>query len=237
MASVTDIDGVGDARAETMAEEGYDSLESIAEADPADLAEDIPRVTEDRATTFTLQAENLLEGDEPDEEEKSEEEILGPMATEEDEEDVEGDEGDTEVVDAEAEEERSEEIEDAEEAAEDAEDDEQERVGGSSGTDYYDLTIESDDERVETEFVAAVTERRRHYRSRNPTRSNICEEILDQYRENGLNLSLTRDQLNVLHSAIRGRKNTYKGSSQIEEMELMIEILEQVQEVRDRVTA
>lgn len=230
MASVTDIDGVGDARAETMAEAGYDSLESIAEADPADLAEDIPRVTEDRATTFTLQAENLLEGDEPDEEEESEEEVLGPMATE-------GDEGDVESVDEEEEGEHSEEIEDAEEAAEDAEDDEQEGVGGSSGTDYYDLTIESDDERVETEFVAAVTERRRHYRSRNPTRSNICEDILDQYRENGLNLSLTRDQLNVLHSAIRGRKDTYKGSSQIEEMELMIEILEQVQEVRDRVTA
>ena len=230
MASVTDIDGVGDARAETMAEAGYDSLESIAEADPADLAEDIPRVTEDRATTFTLQAENLLKGDEPDEEEESEEEVLGPMATE-------GDEGDAEAVDEEAEEEHSEEIEDAEEAAEDAEDEEQKVVGGSSGTDYYDLTIGSDDERVETEFVAAVTERRRHYRSRNPTRSNICEEILDQYRENGLNLSLTRDQLNVLHSAIRGRKDTYKGSSQIDEMELMIEILEQVQEVRDRVTA
>ena len=230
MASVTDIDGVGDARAETMAEAGYDSLESIAEADPADLAEDIPRVTEDRATTFTLQAENLLEEDEPDEEEESEEDVLGPMATE-------GDEGDVESVDEEEEGEHSEEIEDAEEAAEDAEDDEQEGVGGSSGTDYYDLTIESDDERVETEFVAAVTERRRHYRNRNPTRSNICEDILDQYRENGLNLSLTRDQLNVLHSAIRGRKDTYKGSSQIEEMELMIEILEQVQEVRDRVTA
>ena len=230
MASVTDIDGVGDARAETMAEAGYDSLASIAEADPAELAEDIPRVTEDRATTFTLQAENLLEGDEPDEEEASEEEVLGPMATE-------SDEGDVESVDEEEEGEHSEEIEDAEEAAEDDEDEEQEGVGESSGTDYYDLTIESDDERVETEFVAAVTERRRHYRSRNPTRSNICEDILDQYRENGLDLSLTRDQLNVLHSAIRGRKDTYKGSSQIEEMELMIEILEQVQEVRDRVTA
>ena len=230
MASVTDIDGVGDARAATMAEGGYDSLESIAEADPADLAEDIPRVTEDRATTFTLQAENLLKGDEPDEEEASEEEVLGPMATE-------GDDGDVESVGEEEGGEHSEKIEDDEEAAEDAEDDEQEGVGGSSGTDYYDLTIESDDERVETEFVAAVTERRRHYRSRNPTRSNICEDILDQYRENGLNLSLTRDQLNVLHSAIRGRKDTYKGSSQIEEMELMIEILKQVQEVRDRVTA
>lgn len=226
MASVTDIDGVGDARAETMAEAGYDSLESISEADPAELAEDIPRVTEDRATTFTLQAENLLGEDEPVVDEESEEEVLGPMATEDAE-------GDVEDVEEEEDADDSDEEEDAEDDAEDdSEDAEQD-----SGPDRYELSIEANDERTETEFVAAVTERRRHYRNRNPTRSNICENILDQYRENGLNLSLTRDQLNVLHSAMRGRKNTYKGSSQLEEMRLMEDLRTQVQEVRDRVTA
>ena len=216
MANVTDIDGVGSSRAETLAEEGYESLEDIAGADPAELAESVSRVSEDKAVEFTLQAENLL----PDE--PSEEDVLGPLA-DDSEEDSEAAESDSEDF---VEEEDESDSEEKESSSDDAD--------GSSGEDTYSIELESTDETSETEFVTAVTEARSRYKRQNPTRHDACVDILEQYRENGvLSFELNRLQLDTLHAVLRSRKNDYQGKNQIDARNVVEDLQKQVQAARE----
>ena len=214
MANVTDIDGVGDSRAETLAEAGYDSVQEIAAADPAKLAENVPRVSEDKAVEFILQAENML-GDQP-----SDEEVLGPLSDDsEEDEDSESDSEDVEEEEGEVDEEED-------------ESDESESTD-SSGPDTYSVELEATHNTSEIEFVTAVTEARSDYRRQNPTRYDACVDLLEQYQENGLSFELTRLQLDTLHAVLRSRKTDYQGKNQIEERHVVEDLQTQVQEARE----
>lgn len=230
MTDLTDVDGIGDARAETMAENGYESLEDLSNADPEQLEEDINRLTADRATSMVLQAENMLEeggdgsGNDGEEEEVvTTDDVTGPLDenVSDDADDVSTDEGgDTTSSD-----------EPDTESSDDEQDD------SESGPTLHELHVEVedvDDGVVRDEFVAAMVEYRRNYRNRNPTRARMANEILDKHRRNDgqLYFELDRDELNVMHSAMKKRKNDYRGSNEVDEMNILRSIIESVNEVR-----
>lgn len=233
---MTDIDGIGDARSETMKANGYDDVSAVADADPSELASKIPRVTEDRATNFVLEAENLLaDSDSSDEATESEEDVLGPLSDESsdndsDESSESSEDTSEEIVttdDAIVSDDEESSSASSQETSEDSDD-----VSDSDNVDTVTVEIERDDERVEEEVVTALVEARRHYSNRNPSRSRQCEDLLEQYRKTGLSFELTDDQLNVFHAAIKNRENTYKGNSQLERMRVLMSIREQLQQFR-----
>lgn len=62
MADLNDIDGLGPARSESLKNEGYESVEDLADADAEDVSE-AAGVPEDTALSFVVQAQNYAEGD------------------------------------------------------------------------------------------------------------------------------------------------------------------------------
>lgn len=73
MADLEDINGVGPSRKDSLEDEGYDSVESVAQSDPETLADDVG-VSEDTALDWVVQAENIS-GVENAEVEESEPEV------------------------------------------------------------------------------------------------------------------------------------------------------------------
>lgn len=212
---LTVITGVGDSTEEQLNELGFDTFDLLAEANPSVLADELDYMSEDKALQIVGNASERADPERP-EVDTDEEGVLGPMATDDSPEDDEDDD---------------------EEAEDDEESNDDDESGGDDVTDdtpdQYQLNISGNGE-VETEFVTAVTEGRRNYHRRNPNRFEVCETILDQYRETGLEMSLTEFELDTLHSILQQRKQTYRGSNQIEKANVLSDLREQVATVREQ---
>lgn len=99
MVEITDITGIGPSKADDLEDEGYESVEDIAQADPDNLS-DISGISEDRALEYMVSAGDLLDDSEDDEESSGDEFDLTPDEVgeelQEDEEDDEDDEAEAE---------------------------------------------------------------------------------------------------------------------------------------------
>lgn len=214
------LDGVGSAREEDLNELGYEAFSDLAEADHEQLAEDVPRLSEDKALDLVVQAQN-----EADLEEASVEE------------DASGDE----TSDEEAEESESE---------AEVETEEDEESGPSASEDEAEAESEEDDSLPETvpftlefggpneydTFFATVYEFRNELvrMNRNP---EVVEEILAATRDAGADSSIEVDlkpeDLNELHNAVRSKAVDYQGDNLIDQMEALDRVETSINAVRE----
>jgi len=211
---LTDLDGVGPARSESLAEAGYASVEAVAEADPDVLADDAD-VPDDTALDFVVQAQNLVEGDASEDAEddaEESEESDGPLPGElaqEDSVDTDADESEDEAE------------------AEESDEVEEEPV--------YELTVNL---RTDTHYDAYMTALLNAYERRSgshqPTLDAIATVLDDARYNNGeVTHELTAFELNSMHAAVSQQVTDYKGQNMIDHMDAMRDLLEQVNEVRE----
>jgi len=213
MVDFTELDGVGPARSDSL-EEHYDSMETLATEDPADVA-DAAGVPEDTALEFVVQAQNLT----PDEEEEDEE-------VEESEEDDSPDPGELAEM--------SEEVEEDEEDA-DADVDADSDVDDESDEEpTYSLTVDLvTDTHYDAYMTALFNAHERRAGSHQPTLDAINHVLDDaRYNEGEVEHELTEFELNSLHSAVSRQATDYKGDNMIDHMDAMNELLDQVNDVR-----
>jgi hypothetical protein len=219
MADVTDITGIGPAKAETLEEEGYGSLEDIANAD-ADALSDIDGVgTDDRALEFIVEAEDLLDEDDSEEAEESEKE---------DEFDLTPSEVADEIEVEEVEEESEPEADSGTEADSESESTEPESSGPP-----YEVEISFDEDDSYHTFHAAIM--RYHedvYTSHQPA-ADTMRYILDELDGmDSVTYELDEDGLNTLHTAVKQTRTNYQGDNLISHMEALQYVEEQINEKR-----
>lgn len=210
MIEVTDIKGIGPAKAETLADAGYESVEDIANADADELGE-VEGVGEDRALEFIVGAADLLESTEEVEEETDDDEFdLKPS-------DV-GDELEDEVD--ELEEELKEELEDTESPTDDEDQ-------------TYTVSIDfSSDDEYHTFHAAIMRYYERIYTSNQPA-SDAMAKILEKLTDSGdVEYELDEQELNTLHTAVKQMRTQYQGDNLIDQMDALRSVEEQINEQR-----
>lgn len=194
------IDGVGPAREEHFVDEGYEVYADLAEADPAELSEQISNLPEDSALEIVVQAQNLTDLEEAEVEEDPE--------VEEDETDTitESNDGTDVVMNVEGDE--------GEDVAEDADDEEVEE--GSEPEVYsLELTLASDGQY--DAFYDTLLSHRNTLIGRNSHEVDRYTDYIDELREavvgDTLEYELTADEINSLHNAIRQKRLDYQGAN------------------------
>lgn len=209
MAKVEDITGIGPSKAETLAENGYDSVEALADGDKDELAE-ISGISDDRALEFIVEASNL--------------------AQDESDEDVSESEGDEfDLTPAEMEEELEEDEEDDEASAESEDSDEPPEESEPT----YDVTI-TFDEKFEYDVYHAALMRHyeRVYTSHQPA-SDAMAKFLDGLTDfESVSYNLDEFELNTLHTAVKQQRTDYQGNNLIDQMDALKEVEEKVNDIR-----
>lgn len=213
MTDVTDIKGVGPAKAETLAKNGYESVDDIATADEEELAA-VDGVGEDRALEFIVEASNLIEEAEPDDTPEDESFDLTPAEVSEEVDD----EPEIEVEEVEEEQEAE-----AEESEEEEEEDPMYTVGVTFGT-----RMEYD-----TFHAALMRYHENVYTSHQPA-ADLMERLLDELygNESSVSLQLNEYELNTLHTAVKQARTEYQGDNFIDQMEALYEVEEQINDRR-----
>ena len=215
MTEVTDIDGVGPAMGDRLAENGYDSVDEIARADKDELSS-INRVTEDKALDFIVQAQNLL-GDEAEEtEEEGDEFDLTP--------------GELSDVEQESDEE---EVEEEPEPEPEEEEPEPEPEPEDEGPSVYSIELTFDTMEQYDVYHAALM--RRHeavYTGNQPAADALkkCLDGLDNFEK--VEYELTESELNELHSAILQQRTDYQGENLIDHMDALKVVERQLNDQR-----
>ena len=207
---------------ERLEENGYEDVETLAEADENELS-DVKQVTSDKALDFIVQAQNLIdEGEEEAEEEFGGDEFdLTPSELSDDAEEEEGDEIE-EVV----EESEEEEDEDEEEVVEESEEDE--------GPELYSVTLFFDEMLEYDVFHAALMRRHeRVYTGNQPAADALqkCLDGLDNFEK--VEYEMDEQELNELHSAVLQQRTNYQGDNLIDHMDALKKIETQVNEQRN----
>lgn len=212
MISVTDIKGIGPAKAETLEEEGYESVEDIAAAEQDELVE-VSGISEDRSLEYIVSANDLIEGDDSDEGEASDEFDLTPSEVSDE---LEGEEDEEED-----EEEELDEDDDELEEEEPEEDPE------------FDVTI-TFDERLEYDVYHAALMRRHEdmYTSHQPTADALQSLISGLESFDSVSYELTEYELNTLHTAVKSARSDYQGDNLIDHMDALQNIEDQIDELR-----
>lgn len=221
MVEISDLDGVGPARSDSLVEAGYEDVDAIAEADPEQLAEDIG-VPDDTALDFVVQAQNAVEDDEEDESEA--ESDSSPDVEEDTITNDEAPEAEPEAADDNAEDEAEPEAEDESLEEDDEPDVIEFSISFGTGLEY------------DTFYDSALETRANYYRT-NRTGVEAYEHTLEQLRngspDEDVDFEFTPAQLNDLHNAIRERKIQYKGDNLIDHMDALDEVLQQIEAVRN----
>lgn len=210
-----ELDGVGPAREEDLNELGYETYSDLGEADHEELAEEVPRLSEDKALDLVVQAQNkadleAAEVKEDDSDDQSlEEEAKEPEA--EVEEDVESDDSDED------------------EAEPEPEDD-----GGLPETVPFELEFGGPEE-YDTFFATVYEFRNTMVRTNRDT--DVAEELLAAIREVGpdgtVEVDLKPEDLNELHNAVRTQAVDYQGENLIDQMEALDRVETRINAVRE----
>jgi hypothetical protein len=213
MVDVTDIKGVGPAKAELLEENGFDSVDAVLDADPDDLAE-INGISEDRAIEYKVEAENLLEAQEEVEEETGDSFDLTPS-------ELEGEEDEEEV----------EETDDAESRDDSEQSEESSDVAEDNG--LYPVSIAFDNRRQYDTFHAALMRYHENIFTSNQSSADAmkkCLNGLDSFEE--VSYELTEEELNTLHTAIKQTRTRYQGDNLIDHMDELNVIESRVDAIR-----
>lgn len=204
MTDFEELDGVGPARSDSIVDAGYESMDELANADHDSLAEEIG-VPEDTALEFVVQAQNVVEDDED------------ASADAEDD----SDEADPLPADL---------AEPDESGAADSEEDDTDE-----SDEYYELVVDLDtDLHYDVYMDALLNAYERRYGSHQP-KIDATAKVLDDARYNSGEVSheLTEYELNNLHAAVTQQEKDYKGNNMIDHMDAMLDIVDQVNEVRN----
>jgi len=209
MADFKKLDGVGPSRYEQL-DERFGSFGALADADYEELAEEIDRLSEDKALDIIVQAQNevgRMEQEAQDEDDGLSPEEVSELAEEVDTADesdgVEGDDGTVEEDDESAE--------------------------------TVDLELELSPLQYDLTVAALVGDIATVYNS-NPPRYEAGMDLLESLREkSGGSVTVEgvdRMQMNTLHAALRQLKNQYRGENIIEFMDELAEVEQAVDRQR-----
>lgn len=230
MANLTDIKGVSDSRAEDLEDEGFTSVDDVAEADAKDLTE-VSGVGEATAYDLIDSAQGVLKEEHLGEEEAEEE-------TEEEREDVDLEdleevneeppegyaEGEPEEPDDE-EGEGEEEVEDT--SAEDEED---------AAPEEFDVEIEVNSDLQYDFLLKALVDMKLERSSNNQATQNAIQKAIDAVRplggEGQFSVTVTANELNRLHAAVQQAETRHQRNRQTDAFEAMREMKDQVNAAR-----
>lgn len=218
MTELTDIKGIGPSRAETLAENGYETVEDLAEAEP-DAIESVGRISEEKALEFVVGAENLLEESEVETEPEDE-----------------GDEFDlTPAEVADAAESDSDEEEDADDSDEEESDENpSDDAESESEDDVYTVELSFQSQReFDTFHAALMRHHERVYTSSQPA-SDVMYSVLEQLygNEDSVTLELGEFGLNTLHTAIKQQRTSYQGDNLIDHMDELKRVEQAINDIR-----
>jgi hypothetical protein len=215
MVELQDITGVGASRADDLEEMGYTSVEDVADANPDDLTE-LSRVGEDRAIEMVVDAQNLADSEESEEEEETVEEEPATITFDEEEPSIDEEEPPVEEEEPPVEEEEPAADEDSEEAAE-----------------ATLFEVDADFGALERDVsVYALLDSYTSLQSRNVSRSNACMRVLEKIRDS-TSVMLTEEELNAFHAAIRQQRLEYQGNNHVEMMRVATRVEDSVSTVRE----
>lgn len=208
MVELTDLDGVGPARSDSMEAAGYDTVESLAEAGAETLAEEIG-VPDDTALEFVVQAQNIVE------EESSSE------SAQDDADDDESEDGPMPADLAE-----DDESESSDESEQSDDDDEAE-------PEYLVPIKLPSDTHYDAYFTALLHAYERRVGSHEPSEKALQHALDDaRYEDQKVEHSLTEYEINTIHAAVKQQATDYKGDNMIEYMDALNEVLENLNDVR-----
>jgi predicted RecB family nuclease len=206
-----EIDGIGPSREETLNEAGYETYTALAEVDGDTLAEDVNRLSEDKALDIVVQAQNL---------EDLEEAVVEEAGSEPKEIDDEAVEEELEELEAEIEEETGPE-------------DETETEGETT----FEVEITFDSSHEYDTFYHTLLEERCNLRRTNRAGVESYEKMLESMRatsaEGSFSVELTEDELNDLHNAVMEQRVSYQGENLIDYMDALRVVENNVNAVRE----
>jgi len=230
MTDLGDVKGVSDTRAENLSEEGYESVEDIAGAE-VDGLEEVTGVGESTAETLIDSAQSLLQEqhgveseDEPETEEETEGETedTGEVSIEE-----------LEEINSEEPDGYNEPRDEEEVTAED--DDPDERRVVDTSPEIYDVEITLTQPEQYDYLVLALVQLKTQEVSASGEQSQMASGLLDEIRDisgtGSFTVSVDRNELNTLHSAVKQVTTSYQGRS-IEAFNALKAVLDQVEEAR-----
>lgn len=206
MTDVTDITGIGPSKADTLAENGFETVEDIATADVDELAA-VDGVGDDRAAEFVLDAEGLLDTEEGDEDDEIEETVdeeafdLTPESADEDEDPVQ-------------------EVEETEDDTDETDE-------------PYSVTLSFDSQLQYDVLHAALMRHHEDVYTSNQPASDATQDLLDGLGTDGGTYELTEFELNTLHTAIKQTRVHYQGENLIDHMDALRSVEQQVDDARD----
>lgn len=222
MAELQDINGLGPARAESLVEAGYETVEDLAEADHEQAGEeaDIPS---DTVLEFVVQAQDLV-GDEGSGEEVADDEFdLAPKDVSDEVDESEEEPEDDEEDEVEAQTDESDDDSDDEELADD----------GTRGP--FPISLEFNTRLQYDVFHAALMRRWERVYTSNQPAADTMEKLLEglDNREE-VSYELTEAEMNELHSAVTQRRTRYQGDNLIDQMDALQVVQTQIDDARQR---
>lgn len=235
MVDLTELNGVGPARSESLEEAGYADFETLADADPEALAENA-EITEDKALDFIVQSQNIVaeEDAEVEESQPVTEEVAEAV---EEETSSAGLEADSEEPDSASE---NPEPEDSitvdRNEGEDETEAEAEPEPEDEGPDVIEFELTFDEALEYDTFFDAVMSQRATMLRTNRDGADAFDHALDQMRGkqvgDTVELSMTESQLNGLHNSVREMTVEYKGDNLIDHMDALKQVLSRINDVR-----
>jgi len=226
MIEVTDIKGVGPSKAETLEENGYESVEDIAQADPDNLS-DVSGISEDRALEFMVSAGDLLDAEDDAADEASAE-------SEGDEFDLTPEEVSEELEDEEEEPESEPEIEAVDEDEEDEDPvDATDEVQAESEDPTFEVSVDFESDLQYHTFHAAIMRYHENIYTSNQPHSDAMQKILDGLvGAEDVSYELTEEELNTLHTAVKQCRTDYQGNNLIDHMDALNPVEDQINDQR-----
>lgn len=232
MTDLGDVKGVSDTRAENLSEEGYESVEDIASAEVSGL-EEVEGVGEATAETLIESAQTLLQeqhGVEAEEEPDAEPEPE-PEAEPDDTDDVSIE--DLEEINSDQPDGYNEPRDEEEVTAED--DDPDDRRVVDTSPEIYDVEITLTEPEQYDYLVLALVQLKTQEVSASSEQAQMADGLLDEIRgisgTGSFTVSVDRNELNTLHSAVKQVTTNYQGRS-IEAFDALTVIHNQVEEAR-----
>jgi len=217
------IDGVGQAREESLIREGYEEFEDLAQADASELSNNISRLPEDSALEMIVQAQNLSElenasvTENPSIENKTEnentsdnDEQITVSETRSQETGMTSDESNETVT-------------------------ENTNTSIDSNNDYsITISIESD-RQYDALYDTLISYRQKLIRT-NRQGVSRADEYLDKLRsasvDSVIQLSVSEDELNSLHNIVKQNRVSYQGKNYSEQLRGIREIEDEIKNQR-----
>jgi transcription termination factor NusA len=241
MAELTDVTGVSETRAENLRDEGFTTVDDVAEADASDL-EDVHGVGESTAYDLIDSAQEVITGehssddeDEPEEEEDEEEVGLEDLE-EVNEGDPEGYNERTESEPPEEEEEDEDDVTEVDLSDDEDEPEEEEAEEEEDGDDEYTVEVSVPSDEHYDYLLAALVESRLERSSTNLEAQQAINGFIEAVRplggEGTAEVELTAFGLNTVHASVQQAESRHQQNRQNDAFEAMRDMKEQVNEAR-----